>query len=515
MWDSLDLRLPSCWNDKDKARNIKVDLNGLDLIYIGNFNKSLDLKCTHLALGPGAQENDAASVRANFPIRSRCGVYYYELKVISRGRDGFIGIGFCGLNNRLDRLPGWDTYSWGYHGDDGHSFAGSGIGTVYGPFFTTGDVVGCGINFADQSVFYTKNGTMIGTAFHSLCLPQDVYPCVGLRTKGEMVTTNFGENAFAFDIVQYVKASLRSHSTPALTQTDTPPSSSLLNHLVLSHLAHNGYGKTVKALLQNVSYTHSDPITFDWDEKEVLERQAIRDAVMTGDIDLAIDLLDTKFPGLFANNERGQTAMFQLKCQKFIEMLRNLCSGSSEGESDGKYWPRNDPITSPTTRTKSLPVNAPGRRLSYAAITASSPTAPTLSRSTHHISPSLPFPAGQANIEMLKQIMEYGQKLYEEYRSDERSSVQMRLKEIFSLLAYPDPTSSQVGYLFDNGGRNILATELNAAILVCQKRPGISSLEHAYRQALVTSKELAIHGDSKAVMITVEETMCQPSFSIP
>ena len=40
------------------------------------------------------------------------------------------------------RLPGWDKHSYGYHGDDGHSFCSSGQGQKYGPTFTTGDVVG-------------------------------------------------------------------------------------------------------------------------------------------------------------------------------------------------------------------------------------------------------------------------------------------------------------------------------------------------------------------------------------
>lgn len=33
----------------------------------------------------------------------------------------------------------------------------------------------------------------------------DLYPCVGLRTVGERVSVNFGQNPFVFDIVQYIK----------------------------------------------------------------------------------------------------------------------------------------------------------------------------------------------------------------------------------------------------------------------------------------------------------------------
>ena len=48
------------------------------------------------------------------------------------------GVGFATSEVQLDRLPGWDFHSYGYHGDDGCAFKGSGKGNVYGPTFTTG-----------------------------------------------------------------------------------------------------------------------------------------------------------------------------------------------------------------------------------------------------------------------------------------------------------------------------------------------------------------------------------------
>ena len=102
-------------------------------------------------------------------------------------------------------IIGWDKDSWGYHGDDGHSFEESGTGKTYGPRFSTGDVIGCCINMADKTAFYTKNGTYLGIAFRKLKISMNLFPCVGLRTPGEHVTVNFGQEPFVYDIVNYVK----------------------------------------------------------------------------------------------------------------------------------------------------------------------------------------------------------------------------------------------------------------------------------------------------------------------
>lgn len=63
---------------------------------------------------------------------------------------------------------GWDKQSYGYHGDDGNSFSSSGHGQAYGPTFTTGDIIGCCVNFVNNNCFYTKNGTHLGIAFRDL-----------------------------------------------------------------------------------------------------------------------------------------------------------------------------------------------------------------------------------------------------------------------------------------------------------------------------------------------------------
>lgn len=119
-------------------------------------------------LGVGKSHNDAASVRTQHPIPAACGLYYFEVRIISKGRDGYMGIGLTAQNFKSNRLPGWDKQSYGYHGDDGNSFSSSGNGKTYGPTFTTDDIIGCGVNLVTNSCFYTLNGLNLGVAFLDL-----------------------------------------------------------------------------------------------------------------------------------------------------------------------------------------------------------------------------------------------------------------------------------------------------------------------------------------------------------
>jgi hypothetical protein len=60
-----------------------------------------------------------------------------------------------------------------------------GEGTSKGwPKSTTGDVIGCGIDFTTGQAFFTRNGECIGNAFSGLAKRGRLFPAVGLRTPG-------------------------------------------------------------------------------------------------------------------------------------------------------------------------------------------------------------------------------------------------------------------------------------------------------------------------------------------
>lgn len=136
--------------------------------------------------GPGSDDRDAAAIRTTSSVPSNCPIFYWEVEIINKGRDGFIGIGFSVQEVKLDRLPGWEPHSYGYHGDDGHVFNGRGTGRPYGPVFGTGDWIGIIFNRIERTISFTKKGYDLDVAFHNV--PEDhLFPTVGFRTPDEEV----------------------------------------------------------------------------------------------------------------------------------------------------------------------------------------------------------------------------------------------------------------------------------------------------------------------------------------
>lgn len=230
--------LPSRWSEQDKYPGLDIMNEGQDLKYSGSSSKA---------------EIEAASVRADQAMPLACGIYYFEVEIKQKSRDTAIAVGFSTGEASLERLPGWETHSWGYHGDDGKMFFGDHAGRNYGQTFGQGDVIGCGINFNSCHAFFTKNGLDLGICFRELKRDMKLYPTIGMKKhSGALVTANFGQRPFVFDIDDKMlaeKASVtkdlaKAKITTLQMQRDE---NSLIQELVAHFLAHGGYVETAKA----------------------------------------------------------------------------------------------------------------------------------------------------------------------------------------------------------------------------------------------------------------------------
>jgi len=621
---------PRHWNHMElRHGNLQVTGDGARVTYTGK----------------GQSDQDAASVRTDRPFDlASAACHYFEVTVVARGRDGYIGIGVCSgsmaeaialarnpeeniggavadagtgvegardgaggagvgasgpqlpaaLMKQLGRLPGWEASSWGYHGDDGFKFHGSGTGTGYGPQYSTGDTAGCLYNAIEGTLMFTRNGVELGVAFTGVTLPMalsqqqtgappvadagatggerlkrllrlPLYPMVGLRTPGECVEANFGQRPFVYDFAGYVAAAkgrllaqvarvrfpeylsignysserqrgdadgmsdgfgaagavptsgLGGPSCPAgakkvkpaptpsggvsegadaskataisssametdnasrgsrggvdsedtttrgmasmgITSSSSPgvsprgaektgmksESHPVMPALVLEYLLFHGHRRSAAALATATRLEVSEDLLEDCSA-----RRAVMELAMAGDIDGARAAAEVIVPGLLIGRP---DLSFLLGCQKFVELVRagddaaTLAFGQELGRVDRAEVER---------------------------------CASSSRRVTH---------AGESCARAVQGF----------------PSVNRKLEEIFSLLAYSPPESAPLGYLLEPERRAEVANSLNAALVWAQGRRPNSSLDTLDRQVRVARKVLGEIGSSAASLIDVD-----------
>ncbi|CAO2657855.1 Nn.00g071150.m01.CDS01 [Neocucurbitaria sp. VM-36] len=482
---------PTKWNEGDKFAQLEIEDSG------------------RLAKFSGTQKthDEAAAVRADFPMPRQCGIYYYEITVISKGRDGrMIGVGFSGPKVALSRIPGWEPDSYAYHGDDGQVFSNTTSGKAYGPKFGTLDVIGCGLNFRTNTAFFTKNGHMLGTAFRDLKPNMLYYPTVGMKKPGETVRVNFGQEPFAFDIdkmVQDEKAAIQAEIARTKSASSMPADETeLIHQLVGQYLAHDGYVETARSFAEEIidearalaNDEDADvPYRAAVEDLDALNRQKIRTAILEGDIDKALKHTTAYYPNVLRDNEN---IYFKLRCRKFIEMIRRC------GELNAQCLPV------PTPPSKRSTASTANNRNSTATDEYDFEMELDEQLGVHNPPPSWDNKDQDDDLEdeddiedkevKLQQLTEatinYGQELRAEFANDPRREVKRALEDTFALIAYENARESTLAPLLEVGGRVPVAEELNSAILVSLGKSSSAALERliAQTEALVT--ELASDG---------------------
>ncbi|XP_072298073.1 ran-binding protein 9 [Eucyclogobius newberryi] len=538
--------LPRSWSPKDKFSYIGLSQNNLRVHYKGH----------------GKTPKDAASVRATHPIPAACGVYYFEVKIISKGRDGYMGIGLSAQGVNMNRLPGWDKHSYGYHGDDGHSFCSSGTGQPYGPTFTTGDVIGCCVNLINNTCFYTKNGHSLGIAFTDL--PPNLYPTVGLQTPGEVVDANFGQHPFVFDIEDY----MREWRTKIQAQIERFPIGeregewqSMIQKMVASYLVHHSYCATAEAFAKSTDQAVHEELA------SIKNRQKIQKLVLSGRMGEAIETTQQLYPSLL---ERNPDLLFMLKVRQFIEMVNGTdsevrCLGGRSPKSQDSYpgSPRNFSGSQPyltgfdsnccngvTSKAHSSPHShkpcpgpapAPALDVSLNGSCAQTFTSNDVDMEVDHFTNGVSEPTNgflngsskhpvepedcDADMEVesvqskrqlcggsqaaIERMIHFGRELQsmsEHLRRQcgKNSTNKKMLKDAFSLLAYSDPWSSPVGYQLDAIQREPVCSTLNSAILETHNLPKQPPLALAMGQAAQCLSVMARTGTGSCAFASVD-----------
>ncbi|CAG7819033.1 unnamed protein product [Allacma fusca] len=504
--------LPRSWSPKDKFNFIGLSQNNLKVHYKGH----------------GKGHKDAASVRATHSIPAACGLYYFEVKIISKGRDGYMGIGLSASGVNMNRLPGWDKHSYGYHGDDGHSFCSSGTGQPYGPTFTTDDIIGCGVNLLDNTCFYTKNGHHLGIAFTDL--PPSLYPTVGLQTPGEVVEANFGQHPFKFDIEDMIKE-LKVRTRITIQRYPIPDTyrnwEGIMNKMVMSYLVHHGYCSTAEAFAKTCGQAVAEDLV------SMQNRQKIQRLVLDGNIPEAERETKDLYPNLLESNP---DLLFALRCRHFVELVgqsmnrkckpinitevheNNICNGNAVKvfnfeKSSPKMISCDDMEITYTNgflngsnvgdenmETENCQYDLLNPNTNDSLLVGTSGKCSNLE--------STAFNKIVTSLSAVEQLLQVGREL-------QALSVTMRriygfnennkklLENAFSLLAYADPWDSPVGWQLSPRQREPVCAALNSAILQSIQLPRTPPLQVALHHAHLLLSQQARSGLGACAFIDV------------
>ncbi|KAL8665296.1 MAG: hypothetical protein Q9202_002347 [Teloschistes flavicans] len=173
------------------------------------------------------------SLLANHPVPADLSSYYFEIEILRPGtshseaeqadgtspqhqlptpppdspvaldelRYAEVAIGFSTVEAKLLEFPGWpsslapNALSWAYHGDNGGFYTSykRKVGTSISQAepYGFGDTVGCGVDFGECTIFFTKNGKRIDDWVFEEVRGR-LFPVLGLALDKVEVLANFG-----------------------------------------------------------------------------------------------------------------------------------------------------------------------------------------------------------------------------------------------------------------------------------------------------------------------------------
>ncbi|RDL40364.1 Uncharacterized protein BP5553_00343 [Venustampulla echinocandica] len=537
--------LPSRWNSQDKYGGLEVLSDGQEVKFTAQKTDR-------------DRDHEACAIRADHPMPPQCGIYYFEVTIMSRKREeSSIGIGFSSKDVPLSRLPGWEPESWAYHGDDGHSFGCQSTGKHYGPPFAAGDIIGCGVNFRTGSAFFTKNGDHLGTAFREI--KGKLFPSVGMKKSGEHIRVNFGQSPFVFDIDGMMSVS--PISSTELRPTGQPtfgagtPSSSYHRRLreflaSATTFVPAGVGEGLRSWLktsmlaektkiyQEIGETSTAKLAPPLNETELIQSLVLQFLSHEGYVETARGFADE------VHSERKALTLdpnveletFDIKEDEDAGHRQRIRAAILEGDVEralkytNAFYPQvlkeNEHVYFRLRCRRFIEMIRQGAEMQ-------NPTAtPAAKKSNGHSGDwyddiinhemELDDQQPQGNNwdrmdteessenqmqyqQLLQETLAYGKDLQAEFKDDPRREVSKALEEAFALIAYTDPLNAkEVSHLLDPKGRVAVAEELNSAILSSLGKSSSAALEQLYQQTSVLLEELR-EGGGHGAFVNIDD----------
>lgn len=401
-------------------------------------------------------KNEAFSIRTTDPIPSSCGLYYFEIKVLkATDSKSNVAIGLSSKDARISKcLPGCRKISFGYHGKDGYKYcctegSDSLYKAHYGPTFSTGDVVGCGINLVDNTLFFTLNGINLGPAFSDI--PLDLYPTVGLKTPNDIVNANFGKSPFRFDIMGMINE-MRQNTNSNITSYPNVVMPNDLQRMVVKYLLRHGYCDTAEALIK-ASCDQYEEIDFN----RLKSKKKILMLLSAGRIKEAVELSNKLYPNLLKNNEN---LMFALRCREFIEMIDRHCPDLHTGTDNQTSVIKFNKLSIESNANEDSNNHVAKRR----KISENDDDSYSVQDSYRTSSQNNSFKVNidQQLVDFVKELYAQCLVLEEKYGKDKYN--EKMLQDACSLLSYANPKNSPISWMLDPIEREPLIHRMNTAM---------------------------------------------------
>ncbi|KAH8867513.1 hypothetical protein KSF78_0003722 [Schistosoma japonicum] len=189
-----------------------------------------------------------------FAYRCRISISLFDSRCLSPSASMYLPNGSVHF-----RSISMEFTSYGYHSNSGTIYHNSKELPISAPSFGESDIIGCGVNFVNNSVFFTKNGVFIGPISAGKKLPHPVYPCIAFACPNCHVSINFGHHKFAYNIGQYIA---RERAVAISTAVDRKCNDQLayvtMRNLVATYLLHNGFLESAQALGEWVTKASND-----------------------------------------------------------------------------------------------------------------------------------------------------------------------------------------------------------------------------------------------------------------
>uniref|UniRef100_A0A914I8Q7 B30.2/SPRY domain-containing protein n=1 Tax=Globodera rostochiensis TaxID=31243 RepID=A0A914I8Q7_GLORO len=141
-------------------------------------------------------ETKRSNVFAVHPIpKTGAGIFYYEVTILKQSKL-FISIGLCTDQMPLDKQIGDFKGTYAYHNFGAFTAGPDALldrnGKVIPSFRGSGNVVGCGVDFKNNELFYTLNGERLVPTGQFVNRAVELFPCVTLSEFGDKIKANFG-----------------------------------------------------------------------------------------------------------------------------------------------------------------------------------------------------------------------------------------------------------------------------------------------------------------------------------